>query len=67
MTSHPFSLASDLVSPASGECARSGARKSIPQFYTIEQIAELVAHRINGLVRVSEEDFRAFLALHRNP
>ena len=76
MPLHPFSLTSDLVSPASGECARSGARKrtDIPKFYTIEQIAEcvaastrtvrhwidnklLVVHRINGLVRVSEEDF----------
>ena len=25
----------------------------------------LVAHRINGLVRISEADFRAFLAAHR--
>jgi excisionase family DNA binding protein len=26
----------------------------------------LVAHRINGLVRISEADFRAFLAAHRD-
>jgi excisionase family DNA binding protein len=26
----------------------------------------LVAHRINGLVRVSEADFQAFLAAHRS-
>jgi excisionase family DNA binding protein len=26
----------------------------------------LVAHRINGLVRVSEADFQAFLATHRD-
>ena len=26
----------------------------------------LVAHRINGLVRISEADFQAFLANHRN-
>jgi excisionase family DNA binding protein len=26
----------------------------------------LVAHRINGLVRISEADFRAFLATHRD-
>jgi excisionase family DNA binding protein len=26
----------------------------------------LVAHRINGLVRIAEEDFRAFLATHRD-
>jgi excisionase family DNA binding protein len=25
----------------------------------------LVAHRINGLVRISEADFQAFLAIHR--
>ena len=25
----------------------------------------LVAHRINGLVRISEADFQAFLAAHR--
>jgi len=25
----------------------------------------LVAHKINGLVRISEEDFQAFLAAHR--
>ena len=26
----------------------------------------LVAHRINGLIRIAEEDFRAFLATHRD-
>jgi len=26
----------------------------------------LVAHRINGLVRISEADFQAFLATHRD-
>jgi excisionase family DNA binding protein len=26
----------------------------------------LVAHRINGLVRISEADFEAFLAAHRD-
>jgi excisionase family DNA binding protein len=26
----------------------------------------LIAHRINGLVRISEADFRAFLASHRD-
>ena len=26
----------------------------------------LVAHRINGLVRISEADFKAFLATHRD-
>lgn len=26
----------------------------------------LVAHRFNGLVRISEADFRAFLAAHRD-
>ena len=26
----------------------------------------LVAHRINGLVRISEADFQAFLAAHRD-
>jgi excisionase family DNA binding protein len=26
----------------------------------------LIAHRINGLVRISEADFRAFLASHRS-
>jgi excisionase family DNA binding protein len=26
----------------------------------------LVVHRINGLVRISEPDFRAFLAAHRD-
>jgi excisionase family DNA binding protein len=26
----------------------------------------LVAHRINGLVRISEADFQAFLATHRH-
>jgi excisionase family DNA binding protein len=26
----------------------------------------LVAHRINGLVRISEPDFQAFLATHRD-
>jgi excisionase family DNA binding protein len=26
----------------------------------------LVAHRINGLVRISETDFEAFLAAHRD-
>ena len=26
----------------------------------------LVAHRINGLVRISEADFRAFSAAHRD-
>jgi excisionase family DNA binding protein len=26
----------------------------------------LAAHRINGLVRISEADFRAFLAAHRD-
>jgi excisionase family DNA binding protein len=26
----------------------------------------LVAHRINGLVRISEVDFQAFLATHRD-
>jgi excisionase family DNA binding protein len=25
----------------------------------------LVAHRIGGVLRISEDDFRAFLALHR--
>jgi excisionase family DNA binding protein len=25
----------------------------------------LIAHRINGLVRISEADFQAFLAAHR--
>jgi excisionase family DNA binding protein len=84
MPLNPFSLTSDLVSPASGECAGSGARKrtDIPKFYTIAQIAEctkshertvrrwiekrwLVVHRINGLVRIAEADFLAFLAAHR--
>jgi excisionase family DNA binding protein len=27
----------------------------------------LVAHYINGLVRISEPDFQAFLAAHRRP
>jgi excisionase family DNA binding protein len=26
----------------------------------------LIAHRINGLVRISEPDFQAFLAAHRD-
>jgi excisionase family DNA binding protein len=26
----------------------------------------LIAHRINGLVRISEPDFQAFLATHRD-
>jgi excisionase family DNA binding protein len=26
----------------------------------------LVAHRINGLVRISEADFRAFMSAHRD-
>jgi excisionase family DNA binding protein len=26
----------------------------------------LVTHRINGLVRISEADFQAFLAIHRD-
>ena len=26
----------------------------------------LIAHRVNGLVRISEGDFRAFLATHRD-
>ena len=26
----------------------------------------LIAHRFNGLVRISEADFRAFLAAHRD-
>jgi excisionase family DNA binding protein len=26
----------------------------------------LIAHRINGLVRISEADFRAFLSAHRD-
>ena len=26
----------------------------------------LIAHRINGLVRISEADFQAFLAAHRD-
>jgi excisionase family DNA binding protein len=26
----------------------------------------LVAHKINGLVRISEADFQAFLAVHRD-
>jgi excisionase family DNA binding protein len=26
----------------------------------------LIAHRINGLVRISEADFQAFLATHRD-
>ena len=26
----------------------------------------LIAHRINGLVRISEADFQAFLAVHRD-
>jgi len=30
------------------------------------QEKRLVAHRINGLVRISEEDFQAFLATHRD-
>jgi excisionase family DNA binding protein len=27
----------------------------------------LVAHRFNGLVRISEADFQVFLAAHRDP
>jgi excisionase family DNA binding protein len=74
---------SDSVSPASGDRARPGSRKTeISKFYTIEQIADcldvstktvrrwidkklLVAHRFGGVVRVSEADFAAFLALRR--
>jgi excisionase family DNA binding protein len=26
---------------------------------------DLIAHRINGVVRIAEDDLRAFLALHR--
>jgi len=44
MPLHPFSLNADLVSPASGDCARIGARKTtdLPKFFTIGQIAELL-------------------------
>jgi excisionase family DNA binding protein len=57
--------------------------KSLPKFYTIDQIAEctessersvrrwiaaklLIAHRINGLLRISDEDFSDFLDKHRD-
>jgi excisionase family DNA binding protein len=72
------------VSPASGDPARPGSRKTTgsPKFYTIEQIADclavstktvrrwidkklLVAHRIGGVLRISEADFAAFLAIRR--
>jgi len=44
MRLHPISLPSDSVSPASGDCARTGTRKTtdISKFFTIEQIAELL-------------------------
>ena len=44
MRLHPFSLTSDLVSPASGDRARTGRRKSpdVPKFFTIGQIAKLL-------------------------
>jgi hypothetical protein len=44
MRLHPFSLTADLVSPASGDSARTGGRKSpdVPKFFTIGQLAELL-------------------------
>ena len=44
MRLHPFSLTADLVSPASGDGARAGGRKSpdVPKFFTIGQVAELL-------------------------
>ena len=85
MPSHPVSLTSDLVSPASGDRARPRARKTtaIPKFFTIGQVAEflevstrtvrrwidaglLAAHRVGGVVRIAEQDLRAFLAQHRD-
>jgi excisionase family DNA binding protein len=44
------------------ECVDSSTR-------TVRRLIEkklLVAHRINGLVRISEADFQAFLAAHRD-
>jgi excisionase family DNA binding protein len=57
-------------------------RGSIPRYYTIQQVAELlvvsprtvrrwiakgdlIAHRPGGIIRIAEDDLRAFLALHR--
>jgi excisionase family DNA binding protein len=44
MRLRPSSSAADLVSPASGDRARMGARKTadIPRFFTIGQVAELL-------------------------
>jgi excisionase family DNA binding protein len=44
MRLHPFTLTADLVSPASGDGARTRARKTtdVPKFFTIGQIAELL-------------------------
>jgi excisionase family DNA binding protein len=44
------------------DCVGASAR-SVRRW--IEQ-GMLVAHRINGLVRISEADFQAFLATHRD-
>jgi hypothetical protein len=42
MRLHPFSLTGDSGSPAAGDCARQGARKTtdVPRFFTIGQVAE---------------------------
>jgi excisionase family DNA binding protein len=44
MPLRPSPLTADLISAASGDCARTGARKAtdLPKFFTIEQIAELL-------------------------
>lgn len=44
------------------ECVRASTR-SVRRW--IEK-GLLVAHRINGLVRISDADFQAFLAAHRD-
>jgi hypothetical protein len=56
-------------------------KTAIPTFLKVQQIADLaevstrtvrrwiakllVAHRVNGVLRISDADFRAFLATHR--
>ena len=44
MRLRPLSLTADLVAPASGDRARTSARKTtdIPEFFTIGQTAELL-------------------------
>jgi excisionase family DNA binding protein len=58
MRLRPLSLTADSVAPASGDRARTSARKTtdIPKFFTIVQVAELLAVSTRTVRRWIEKD-----------